>query len=222
MSLKLLFDLNGLVFFATPVVGGCKGLPVSFWTGAERSTSGCRPRPAWSTELALETRGCAYCGVLEKLEFVGTLRADAVGEAERATDIAEPGLRGGRRFDSGISSSLLCDESFSLVSVSAMASLSLGRVGGTNDPREKDDGRPVPATLVRGTGARKPKQKWSQYLSFHWIVRTTHHHAPAHSYSHWAAAAPDLVSPSTHAPAQILLFHGHWNHLNLSSRHLHS
>ena len=170
MSLKLLFDLNGLVFFATPVVGGCKGFPVSLLTGAERSTSGCRPRPAWSsapTELALEARGCAYCGVPKKLEFVGTLRIDVAGEAERAPDIAEPGLRGGRRFDRGISSSLLCDDSFSLVSVSAVASLGLGRVGGTNDPREKDDGRPVPATLVRGIGARKPKQNWSQYLSFH-------------------------------------------------------
>ena len=170
MSLKLLFDLNGLVFFAAPVVGGCKGLPVSFWTGAERSTSGCRPRPAWSsapTEPALEVRGCAYCGMLEKLEFVGTLRADAAGEAERAPDIAEPGLRGGRRFDKGISSSLLCEDSFSLVSVPAMASLSLVCVGGTNDPRESDDGRPI---LVLGIGAREPKQNGSQYLSSHWIV----------------------------------------------------
>ena len=172
-SLKLLFDLNGLVFFAAPVVGGCKGLPVSFWTGVERSTSGCRPRAAWSsapTELALEVRGCAYCGMLEKLELVGTLRADKAGEAERAPDIAEPGLRGGRRVDRGISSSLLSDDSFSLVSVSAIASFGLVCVGGTNDPRERDDGRLIPGTLVLRIGAREPKQKGSQYLSSYWIV----------------------------------------------------
>ena len=69
-SLKLLFDLNGLVFFAAPEVGGRKGFPVSFWVGAERSTSGCRPRPGWSSVLiapALGFRECAFCGVFEKL-----------------------------------------------------------------------------------------------------------------------------------------------------------
>ena len=162
MSLKLLFDLSGLVFFAALVVGGCKGLPVSFWTGAPRSTSVCRPRPAWSsvlTALALEVRGYAFCRVLERLELAGTLRADRAGEAERTPDIAEPGRRGGRRFDKGVSSSLLCDDSFSLVSVSAMASLSLGCVGGANDPREKDDGRLVSGIRVRGIGAKEPKTK---------------------------------------------------------------
>lgn len=153
-------------------------MPVSFWTGAERSTSGCRPRLGWSSvlvELALEVRGCAFCGVLETLELAGILRADAAGEAERAPDIAEPGRRGGRRFDRGISSSLLCDDSFSLVSVPVMASLRPGRVGGANDPREKDDGRLVPGRLVLGIGAREPKTKLGSIAFAHWIAgqRTT-------------------------------------------------
>lgn len=93
------------------------------------------------------------------LGVLGTLRADAAGEAGRAPDIAEPGRRGGMRVDKGISSSLLSEDSFSLVSVSAMAPLSLGRVGGINEPREKDDGRLVPGVIGRYNRARETKTR---------------------------------------------------------------
>ena len=174
-SLKLLFDLNGLVFFAAGAGGGCKGLPVSFWIGTERSTSGCRPRPAWSSVLiapAFGVREWAVCGMLEKLGVLGTLRADGAGEAERAPDIAEPGRRGGRRADKGISSSLLSDDSLSLVSVSTMTPLSLGRVGGINDPREKEDGRLVPGVTARDNRARvnEKRIKVRTFVMPRWIA----------------------------------------------------
>jgi len=98
--------------------------------------------------------------------MLGELRADGAGEAERAPDIAEPGRRGGRRVDKGISSSLL-DESFSLVSESTMAPLSLGCVVGANDPREKDDGRFATGAMTREIMATGTNTKYKVSTSRH-------------------------------------------------------